>query len=203
MALWDVFLPDVLAHVPDAPDPLARQALRRASRMFCRRSRAWQAWCATSSAGSGQYTITLPSGSSVVRIERVTVDRRPLEVVPFHWNEYDPITYADEADVGVVSDDLDTLLVTGPVISGDVRALLALMPTRAATGVSDFVAERYLEAIANGAASDLLRTTGANWYDPQRASICEGVFQAGIATACDDVSKWHTSSRPRARINWC
>lgn len=203
MALWDVFLPDVLVHVPDAPDPLARQALRRASRQFCRRTRAWQAWCATVLGSPGQYAITLPSGSTVVRIERVTVDRRPLSVVPFTWNEYDPLTYSDDADVGVVSDDLDTLVVTGPVISGDVRTLLALMPTRAATGVSDFVAERYLEYIANGAAADLLRTTGADWYDPQKGGICEGVYQAGIAQACDDVSKWHTSTRPRASINWC
>lgn len=203
MALWDVFLPDVLVHVPDAPDPLARQALRRASRQFCRRTRAWQAWCATVLGDPGEYAITLPSGAQVVRIERVTVDRKPLSVVPFTWNEYDPLTYSDDADVGVVSDDLATLMVTGPVISGDVRTLLALMPTRAATGVSDFVAERYLEYIANGAASDLLRTSGADWYDPQKGSICESVFQGGIAQACDDVSKWHSSTRPRASINWC
>lgn len=203
MALWDVFLPDVLVHVPDAPDPLARQALRKASRTFCRRSRAWQAWCATTLGDPGQYAITLPSGAAVVRIERVTVDKKPLDVVPFTWAEYDPLTYSADADIGVMSDDLDTLTVTGPEITGDVRTLLALMPTRAATGVSDFVAEHYLETIANGAASELLRTTGADWYDPQRASICERVFQSGIADACDDVSKWHTSTRPRARINWC
>lgn len=203
MALWDVFLPDVLVHVPDAPDPLARQALRRASRQFCRRTRAWRVWVASVLGVAGRYAMTLPSGSQVVRIERVTLDRAPLPNVPFHWPEHDPDTYSDDEDVGVVSADLATLIVTGPVLTGDVRAFLSLMPTRAATGVSDFVAERYLETIANGAASDLLRTTGADWYDPQRAGICESVFQSGIAQACDDVTKWHSSTRPRASINWC
>lgn len=203
MATWDVFLPDVRVHVPDAPDPLVRQALRRASRQFCRRTRAWRAWVTCTAGDPREYTMTLPTGAAVVRIERVTVDRKPLDLVPFHWPEHDPIEHADAEDVGVVSEDLATLVVTGPEITGDIRALLSLMPTRQATGVGDFVAERYLEAIASGAASDLLRTRGADWYDPQAANICEGQFQAGIAQACDDVTKWHTSTRPRARINWC
>ena len=43
----------------------------------------------------------------------------------------------------------------------------------------------------------------ALYAPPQKASICEAQFQAGIAQACDDVTKWHTSTRPRARPNWC
>lgn len=203
MAAWDVFLPDVLVHVPDAPDPLARQALRRASRMFCRRTRVWQAWCATTLGDPGEYAITLPTDAIAVQIEKVSVDKRPLDLVPFTWVDYDPETYIEDADKGVMSKDLATLLVTGPEIAGDVTTLLSLMPTVAAAGIADFVAYRYLEAIANGAACDLLRTRGADWYDPQAASICDGYFQAGIAEACDHVSKGHTATRPRARINWC
>lgn len=203
MALWDVFLPDVLVHVPDAPDPLARQALRKAARTFCRRTRAWREWCATTLGDAGRYAITLPTNAETLRIERVTLDRTPLGVVPFTWAEYDPDTYSDDADIGVVSPDLATLIVTGPVLTGDVRTQLSLQPTRSATGVSDFVANRYLETIANGAASELLRTSGADWYDAQKASICLSVFEGGITDACDDVSRWNTSTRPRAKINWC
>lgn len=203
MAAWDVFMADVRVHVPDAPDPLVRQALRRSARQFCRRTRAWRAWVPCTAGDPGEYTMDLPTGSAVVRIERVTVDRKPLELVPWHWPAHDPVEYASDEDVGVFSEDLATLVVTGPAITGDVRAQLSLMPATTGTGVGDLVASRYLEAIAAGAAADLLRTTGADWYDPQRAGICEAQFQAGIAQACDDVTKWHTARRPRARINWC
>lgn len=203
MASWDVFLPDVLVHVPAAPDPLVHQALIRAAREFCARSRIYRQWCATVEATAPVYNITLPTDTQAVRLERATVDGVAIDVTPFQWPERDWVTYAAEEDPGVITDDLTTVTVTGETITGTLQLEISLMPTRSAATVSSFLAERYLECIAAGAAFRLLTMRGAPWYDPQAAAIPAAEWKAGIGKACVDASKMHTNRMRKPLPIWC
>jgi hypothetical protein len=204
VAAWDAFKPDVLIHVHGAPDPLIDQALCRAAREFCWRTRIWRVWCACveTTPGSGVYTITLPAESQAIRLERVTVDGRPLEVIPFTWHELDWEDATNEAAPGVTTDDLSTITVTGQTVSGNIRAQVSLMPTVDSATCPDFVAARYHEAIVAGGARNLLLTRGAPWFDPNAASIQGVIFQELIGRAGVDIARGHTGRFWRPTPNW-
>lgn len=125
MASWDVFKPDVLVHVPTAPDPMIEMALRRASREFCGRTRAWRKWCACAETGAGTaiYTITIPTDAQAIRLERVTAGGKPVAVIPYHWHEADWETDPTQAGSGVSTDDLASFTSTTGSLTGSVRAM--------------------------------------------------------------------------------
>lgn len=203
MASWDVFLPDVLVHVPAAPDPLVHHALIRAARELCARSRIYRRWCATAVDVDPVYNITLPTDLQAVRLERATVDGVEIDVTPFNWPERDWATYAADEDPGVVTTDLTTVTVTGETITGDLQLELSLMPSRSATTVPTFLADRYLECIAGGAAFRLLTMRGATWFDPQSAAIPAADWKSGLHQACIDASKMHTNRMRKPLPIWC
>lgn len=202
MAAWSVFMPDVLVHVPKAPDPLVHNALRAAAREFCGRTRAWRVWVSCTEA-SGVYTFTLPAGAQVVRFERATVNGKPLDTIPFTWPEADWRVHGSLLDQGVISDDLATFRVTGQPVTGTLQAQVSLMPTRVASGVGDFVAERYLEGIAAGAAARLMSTKGADWYAPADSQLLRGAFDDAVSSACVDMARGHTGRLSSPRPIWC
>lgn len=204
MAAWDVFFPLVLVHVPAAPDPLVEQALRLATRELCERARPWRAWlaCVETAPGSGVYTITLPTDSQALRLEAVTVDGRPLEVVPFTWHERDWEAYPTQQQNGVTTDDLATMTVTGQSITGTVKAWVSLMPTLEAATAPDFLASRYREGIAAGAARNLLLTRGAPWYDPNAAVVPAAAFETAAGRASVDMARAHTGRFRRPAATW-
>lgn len=204
MASWDVFKPDVLVHVPTAPDPMIEMALRRASREFCGRTRAWRKWCACAETGAGTaiYTITIPTDAQAIRLERVTAGGKPVAVIPYHWHEADWETDPTQAGSGVSTDDLASFTSTTGSLTGSVRAMVDLMPTRDAATCDDFLVGMYLEAIVAGACRNLLSAQGAPWKDLQAASIQAGIFedrcgQAGVASA-----RGHTGRFSRPRPVW-
>lgn len=204
MASWDVFKPDVLVHVPAAPDPMVEMALRRSAREFCRLTRAWRRWCACveTGVGTGVYTITLPADSQALRLERVTAGGKPVDVIPSHWHEADWETNPTEAAGGVTTDDLATFTSTTGTLTGTVRAMVDLMPTLSASTCDDFLAGVYLEAIVAGACRNLLATQGAPWRDLQAASVQSGIFEAETGRAGVNVARGHTGRFGRPRPVW-
>ena len=206
MALWSTWFPDVLVHVPGAPDPLVTQALNRAAREFFRRTRAWMAWLdpATTAAGENlEYDFDLPADADVVRLERATVGGTPLPVMPWRQVKADPARH-DAGERGLVSGDLLTFRLPGLFAAGaQVQALVSLMPTLAAAGLPDELADRYREAIAEGARAQLLATASAPFHDAKAATVAQLAFERGIAQHAVDAFRSHTSQMPRAAVAWC
>lgn len=206
MASWDVFKPDVLVHVPAAPDPLVEMALRRAARELCSIARVLRRWCdcTETPADSGIYVITIPTDLQPFRLERVTAAGVPVEVVPAHWHQDDPesgsstlLTGATPLPAGPAS-----FTSTSGTLTADVRAMVALRPTYDAATCDDFLADLYLEAIAAGAARNLLSTRGAPWFDPAGASIQAGAFEAALGRSITDAARGNTGRHGRPRPTW-
>lgn len=206
MATLDAFLPDVLVHVPNAPDPYVRQAIVRAARRFCMKTLIWKAWvpCVASVAPNEEvYTPTLPAHSSAIRLDRVTRDGKAIHPQNYRSPDRDWRTYSAEEPEGAVTDDLVTFVLTGPNLTGTIQAQLTLMPSLTATQIPALLATKYMECIAAGAVAHLLRTKAAPWYAPQDAALHEGRFEEGFGSAGTDVMRGQTRETPRSRINWC
>lgn len=204
MAALDVFLPDILVHAPGAPDPFVRQSIIRAAREWCQRTFGWKVWiaCAADAPPDSQYAFTVPTDAELVRLERVTLAGRPIDVVNFRAPERDYVTYATEEAQGAITSDLATFTLLGTV-TGTLQAFVSLQPTLAAASVPDILASRYMESIAKGAAARLLLTEGATFAKPQMGALLRQEFLDAIGRATTDVMKGHTKATPRNRVLWC
>lgn len=205
MATWDFWFSDVMVHAPTAPDPLVRQALCRASREFLRRTRIWTEWleATTTTEGMGvEYDFELPTQTELLRIEQATLNGQPLKVQSFRqrakdWNQY------PDGEKALVSRDLVTYNLTGMFSAGDVVQVQAsLIPSLRATGLPDYLANSYLEPIAEGAKAILLLTPG-EYFKPDMAGIARALFESYINENSVDAYRSHTNEVPRARTKWC
>ena len=206
MATWSAWFPDVLVHVPGAPNPTIEVALCRAAREFFRRTRAWMAWLdpATTLAGDNlEYDFDLPADTDVVRLERATVGGTPLGLMPWRQIKADPVQH-DVGERGLLSGDLLAFRLPGTFAAGEqVQALVSLMPTLAAADIPDELADRYREVIAEGAKAQLLVIPSTTFHNPPAAAIAKAEFERGIAQHAVDVFRSHTSQMPRAAVAWC
>jgi len=202
---WDAWFPDVLVHAPFAPDPLVRQALCRASREFFRKTRAWVEWLdneATATGVSSTHAFVLPTESELLRMEQATADGRPAHVQSFRQRTAD-WTRHEEGPQAVISRDLVNVELVGGIAAGvKVQVQASLIPTLDATGLPDHLANRFHEAIAEGAKAIVLMTPG-DFYKPDLASLAQAVFTAAINTHTVDAYMGHTAEVPRARPKWC
>ncbi|HRG70692.1 MAG TPA: hypothetical protein PLH95_03585 [Thauera aminoaromatica] len=212
MASWDVFLTDVLVHCPSAPIPTVRRVLRRSARAFCQRTFAWKVWLPCEQAASPDltdYTIALPTGAELVRLEQVVADGVPVtttmqDVPADDWTDED--TAAEMPDRQAVTADLLTITITaGPLAdTAVVKAQVALQPTLAAAACAfELLATRYFEAIVDGALARLFAMKGATFGDNDEAAKFGAMFEAAIGRAVNDVSRGHTRSRRRPTAHWC
>lgn len=205
MATWDAWFPDVLVHAPAAPDPLVRQALCRAARDFLRRTRVWMVWLdpvPTVAGARVAYEFVLPAESQIVRVEQASINGRPLDVQSYRLRQADWTRY-DDGEPAVVTRDLAEFILSGTAAAGDeVQVQVSLMPTLAATGIPDDLADRYLEPIARGALSVLLATPDVPFYKPDLAAAYGLMFEQAINTVAVDAYRGHTNEIPRARPKW-
>jgi len=205
VANWDLWFPDVLVHATAAPDPLVRQAVGRAAREFLRRTRAWCEWldAGQTAAGTGvEYDFDIPPQSELFRVEKATLNGTPLHVQSYRQRPKDWTT--DEGDKALVSRDQVSYNLVGLFSAGDVVQVQAtLIPTLKATGIPDDLANRYFEAIAEGAKAIVLMTADTDYYKPDLASVSRSLFESVIHTHTADVFMGHTAEVPRARPKWC
>ena len=204
MAVWSDFHPHALVFVPGCPDPLLEQELRGAAIEFFRRTRAWVQWLAeiTTLADDREYSIALPAGSEIVRIEQATADDRPIEVQIHRVQPADPAT-VQSSDYALASADRRTLTVLRDVAAGTrLRLQAALMPSLTAAGIPDDLFAQHMDAILAGARYRLKRMPGT-LADDAGAKTALGEFERAIATVTLDAWRGHTNNVPRARPKWC
>lgn len=196
-------MPDTMVHAPSAPDPFARQALRRAARELCNRTYVWREWIACVKAVSpvSQYTFTLPTDSEIVRFEKVTLDGAPIEVLDFKAGTRDPVTHAADDPLGAASNGLVTFTLSGGEVTGTVKAFVSLMPTPLAATCPSLLV-RYMECIAHGAAASLCATPGASFENKDTSTRLRAMFEDELGSAGNDVFRGHRAAQPRAAISW-
>lgn len=205
MKLWSAFLPEILTVAIGCPIPLAEAKLRQAAIEFFQRTRAWVEWLdpVTSIEGSIEYDLDLPTGSDVARVEKSTVDGKPIGIASYYDAPYD-WTRLDLASQGLVSRDLKTFRLGQAVAAGlTIQVQVALTPSRTSTGIPDDLYDKYVDDIVHGARYRVLMTPDTPFYKPDLAGIEKALFEAAIGANAVDAWRGQTANTPRARVKFC
>ena len=171
--LWSAFYPELLIFTGSAPIPLLEMKARQAAIEFFQRSRTWVEWLdpALSLEGSVEYDFDIPSQSDVARVERATVDGKPIEILSYRDIPHDWAS-VDVDRQGLVSRDLKIFRLGQVVAAGlEIRVQVALTPSRASTGLPDDLFDKYRDDIVHGALSKLLALPSLESYNPEMAKI--------------------------------
>lgn len=176
MATHDVFYPLILAELPGCPLPLVRSTINRAAKQFCDRSKAWTETLdpVPVRAGVTEYEIEAPTDALLGVLTSVKLDGRKLdpsvEGRAADWgNDGEPTRYAMPV-IGLIE------LDRAPTKSGLLTLRAVLMPSLSAETLPDVLADRYFEAIGEGAKSLLKRMPNQPWSDPAGAQLAEITF---------------------------
>lgn len=204
MKAWSLFYPDVLPSVIGCPAPMLDHALLRAAQSFFTKSQVWKLWLdnVTTTLGVTDYDLELESNSELVKLERATLDGRPItvttpEVLPADWQT----SQLRISDCIFTVDRKTVTLLPTPTTAGLVLRIEAVLkPSNAATGIEDYLFDNYNDTIATVATAELLKKPGMPW-----TNMVLGQEIANLAN--DKVSaiafqKWRAFSAalPRARV---
>lgn len=205
MASWDKWIPELMLAAPTAPIPLIHQCLNRAARAFLRPTRAWQEWLEPIEVVGTpftEYTFEFPQGAELLRLERATLNGKPLVVANARDLPADPWTHAERGYAYLVSTDMNNFTVGSHCAGGTVQVYVSLLPSIRGTSVPDYVASQYHEAIREGAKAELLNTQGTDYYKPDQAAVALAFFQRQIDDATTDVWRSNTARLSRGRAQW-
>lgn len=202
MKSWDSFYPDVLPSVIGCPDQVMNQALLRAAQEFFRRTNVWTLWLDTiRTAAHAEYDIPLESKTELVKLQRATLQGRPLtvttpEALPADWQ-----TSPSGLRSCVFTRDRKVLTLL-PITSTNefLRIEASLQPSNSATGISDEFFDLYVEAIAHGALARIQRLPSAGFYNLQAAMDSDQLFKQAIGTVAIQQFRAFSSAAPRQKI---
>lgn len=204
MASWEKWMPELVLAAPKAPVPLIHLALNRAARSFLKATRAWQEWLEpTDVTGEvfSEYTFELPQGAELLRLERATLNARPLDVANARDLPADPRTSELRGKAYLVTTNLREFTVrTGG--AGKLQVYASLVLSLRGNILPDEVGTLYHEAIREGAKAELLNTEGSDYYKPDQAGVALAFFQRAIDDATTDVWRSNTSRGSRGRTSW-
>lgn len=224
--LYTAMLGEVQPHVVGAPEAQVLNAIRNAWIDFCVGSWVWTVDSTPQPIAQNvqDYVIDLsglPTGTTIAEIMYGYFNGKPL----------DPITRADadgeypnwKTTTGsppkrFLATDAKTKVslipipsgyaptVPSPLISPGLFFTLALKPTRASSGVDDFLYERYMENVAHGAIYRMLSIPHKVWSNANLTLAHKKMFEDAVTDARRESALGFTRAalrtRPRGVANW-
>jgi hypothetical protein len=203
MKTWDKFLKDVLPWTPGCPEPIAEHAVLRAAQEYLEGTRIWKLWLPdiTTEAERTEYDLDLEPASELVRLERATLNGRPIRVrsvdeLPEDWR-----TYTSGIEDGVHTLDGRTMVLL-PAQAADmvVKVEASMRPSDSATGVEDFIFNRYCAQIATGAVAALKGHTDKSYSDLAGAGLWRERFEGHMGISDFQRFRGFSSARPRRPV---
>ncbi|MGL4576201.1 MAG: hypothetical protein ACRCV9_15575 [Burkholderiaceae bacterium] len=206
MKAWSAWMPDVMPHVPNAPEPLVVQALRRSARSFLQETMAWREWLeptVTSASVSAEYDFETPQDAEVHRLERATVNGNRLGIRVYQDTEKDLVAYGDGCPA-LMSPDLRAFRLLGTFAAGQKISVQAtLIPTVTSAGLPEWLADKYLEPIKHEAIHRLMIVPNTPYTNLEMASYHKGQYEKLKDAAILPIYKGHVQEMPRVRPVWC
>jgi len=188
---FEEFLPEVMPNVPGCPEMLALNHIRHACREFCRMTTIWRVTlnAMNVTADEHSYPLPLPVGSDLVIPHYVEYDSSPLNPLTedqldesvVDWRNADSSTPTNYL---IYSRGVIRLYVPPSENGTDILVVrVSVKPSLNATAVGEVVYNDWLEEVASGALSRLMRMPGKEWGSPDLSVYHERIFQNGIAKA--------------------
>lgn len=207
--LFNTLYDEVLPELSGVPQPLALNAIRNAAIEFCERSRVWteDAAAMDSVATQAVYNFVSPvtdtdvigvmqafyNGSEIfpktsAQMAALLSDVGTTYVSAIPWKDQtgvpkyylierpDQFTLAPFPDESIVS---------------AIKMKVILKPTRAATGMEQWIFDKYFMQIAAGTKARLCAMPGKPWSSPDLVSYYGSIFESGILAASVATSGTH------------
>lgn len=177
---YESFLPDVVQFVRDVPEIVAIQAIRNAAIQFCEKTRVLQTELLPMDVveSVAVYEFEPDIGYKVVDVieawygDQFLVPKAVEELTRIYrtsnWNDLDGNPY-----YYFRSRTQEITLVPKPQESelSKLRLRVAVVPSRASSGIDEEIFERYYEYITLGARARLYDTLGQPYYEPKAAQL--------------------------------
>jgi hypothetical protein len=208
----DDFLPEVMTHAPNAPEPLVMRYIREVAQDLCRRTRFWREWddIAVFGDADGEGVCAIPD-AQIYKIEdaALVTDESRFKLVPVTpawldsnipgWKyDYD----GTEATPSYVVQTRPNTIMVVPKATGTLKVRLVLLPSRDAITLPDFLLEQYAPDIGKGAAARILALPVPEFANPALAAVLWGEFQGRLDTLAHEAQKTQLSARPRTKASW-
>lgn len=184
--LWADIHSLVLPDVPGCPTPTIDVALAASAADFCARSHIWREELDPEIVISGIADYELSPNTTGAVLESVlwaNLDGQPLEHVDARYVEKSKLDDTGKPTSFWLINDTTVRLLPIPDDRYDLTTAISVKPSRAATGVEDWIYESYVEPIVSGAIWRLARTPGKAWSDPEIAMYHHRMFEVGITQA--------------------
>lgn len=185
MTPLDSLLPLVLPFATNCPEPTAISNLRLAARDFCQRTKIWrEGQTVALTVPPGQVTLVAPAQAVLLDLDRVDWAGKPVDQIT--WDEFRDQHPEWETATGrpcaIAQEMIGGPFLISPVDAGDLKVWAYWMPSRTATSIPDFLAERFAERLADGALSYILRLPDEPYTNPTEAATRAAVFNACVAS---------------------
>lgn len=179
----------------DPSDPVTEQAIKRAVIEFCRESWVWRYIPDTQDVVAGllEYDLEPPQGADVVavldvQVNNVPVTSRTIEMLNQEFPGWRTTSKTTKHFTQV--DTSQILLAPLPEvgITAGLSMTLALQPKLTATSFPSWIANQYMERLADGAVGRLMLMSNKPWSDPANGADHRRRFEAAIANARNDAA---------------
>jgi hypothetical protein len=180
---WDEFLPLVQPHLPTCPIPTLKTYLASTAADFCSRTQIWREDLDPSITAPRVADYDLDASSVVEAVLWVVVNDRPLSATDARLVPHERLSELSEPTHYWVYNDTTLRLFPTPDRRYSLRVAVALKPSRAATGVEDWIYETWADSIVDGTIAQIARIPGKDWSDPMRAEAHRALYERAITTA--------------------
>jgi len=206
---YEAFLPYVLPLVPHVPEPTAVIAIRNACIDFCRGSLFLEQTMdpISTAAGVADYEIDVPMGTVLTQVVSLYHQALPLvrrsvsELASMYGRDWQDLSGVPKSWVQLNPTEVKLVLTPDKSEANALTGIIAVTPSRSSTTVDEQVFERYVEPIAQGAASKMLGIPGQPFSNPEAALLYGRMFASAIANVRSLVNAGQNRAAMRIRFN--
>lgn len=197
---WDALLPYVMPWVRGCPDQIVLQQIRLATIEFCRRSGILHDVTQYDiQAHVHEYQLTCDCNYNIVRVRRVTVDKR--------W-DYTPVNVKLPGGIGAylfyMSSPTIIHLRRAPNIDNPkgLEVEVIVKPKQDSCVLDNYLYETWAEGIAEGAIARCLSLPNTNWYNRAESNVHQLAFRKELARARTEADRSYTTQSVMRTQQW-
>lgn len=200
---WTEFGPYVLPYVSGCPEPVLEHNARLAAIDFCRRT-----LCDTRTlepvftTGASAVDIEPPADTKIVKVTKVAIDGREFKIAPPSLGQELVLTGSQE-EFCFTSD--NQTLIINPVQADGLPVVItaALAPTLTAAELADAVAHEYMQDIAPGVISAIMRIPNQPFTgDLQTISLYATGYGSRVSTVAAKIARGMAGAKMRSYVRF-
>jgi hypothetical protein len=185
---WAQMISEAVAYVTGCPSFMVEDKVKSAAREFLERSNVWRSRKVeflTTVAAQASYGFDLPANARLNNIHVAYRDGVEVDVqLAGEEDDTDTDATADTWKLGVEPSGYSIRVTPTPSVAGAVvTGTVSYVTSLDASGIPDWIYDRWHEDIAAGAAGKLLLQITRPWANPQMAGPLLSKFEEGILEA--------------------